>query len=118
MTAFANKYLVPVIVMVAGTITIAGLTWLVNIHDSYATSGEVAQAVEYIDKKQTANRKRDLLQDNARDLKTVRYQIFQQRKHNPDDDAEALQYEQLEQEATDLEAEKVCIQDSGEGCSQ
>ena len=116
MTAFANKYLAPIAIMVGGTLTIGSMTWLVQVHNSYATSSEVAQAIEVLDGKHDTYRKRSMLQDNNRDLKVVRYKIFQQRKHNPDDDAEALQFRELQQEEKDLEDEKVCLQETGQEC--
>lgn len=101
-----------------GLIGIPLLLWLVNFHLALASEADVAQAIGKVQIELRANRRRDLLKSNKRELRDVQYQILELEKHPSDSPSEIALLHTLRAAESELLLDQGCIIRTGRECEE
>ncbi len=93
--------------------------WLVLVHQAYASEEQLTQAIERIQIQQRADRRRDLLKDNKRDLAAVNFRIYDlESRPEPDSAAYDALLIDLKADKAALTLDQGCIIATGKECEE
>ena len=102
-----------------GVFGIPLLIWLVSWHLALASSEELTYAVEKVQREQRADRRRDLLNDNERDLSDVDFKLYElNRNLDPSNQSQSQLIQTFETTKARLILDQTCIVQTGRQCAE